>query len=90
MLVLSRKKGQSLMIGDNIEVSIVDISGDQVKIGIKAPKNIAVHREEIYREIKNENARAACPDIARLKEFGKKENREGKEHGNNDYKGEKV
>lgn len=78
MLVLSRKKGQSVMIGDNIEISVVDISGEQVKIGIKAPKNIAVHREEIYREIKNENARAACPDIARLKEFGKKESKEDK------------
>jgi len=58
MLVLTRKKGQSLMIGHDIELSIIDIQGDQVRIGINAPKNVAVHRKEIYEEIRKENLSA--------------------------------
>lgn len=55
MLVLSRKKGDSIIIDDNIEVTIVDISGEQVKLGINAPKNIAIYRKEIFMQIKEEN-----------------------------------
>ncbi|MDP4179497.1 MAG: carbon storage regulator CsrA [Bacillota bacterium] len=59
MLVLTRKKEQSIIIGDNIEITIVDVQGDQVRIGINAPKNITIHRKEIYQEIQDENRRAA-------------------------------
>lgn len=59
MLVLTRKKNQSIMINDNVEVVVVDIKGDQVKIGIKAPRNITVHRAEVYEEIQRENLLAA-------------------------------
>ena len=55
MLVLTRKIGQKLIIGDNIEVVVLDTKGDSVKIGIKAPKNIPVYREEIFEEIKKAN-----------------------------------
>ncbi len=59
MLVLTRKKEQSIIIGDNIEITIVDIQGDQVRIGINAPKNITIYRKEVYMEIQEENRRAA-------------------------------
>ena len=59
MLVLSRHLNETIMIGDNIEVSIVDIKGDQVRIGIKAPKEIKVYRKEIYEAILKENIDAA-------------------------------
>lgn len=59
MLVLTRKVDQSIMIGDDIKVVIVDIRGDQVKIGIDAPRDISVHRQEIYLDIQLENKRAA-------------------------------
>lgn len=59
MLVLTRKTDQSIMIGDNIKVIVVDIRGDQVKLGIDAPRDVSVHRKEIYEEIQAENRRAA-------------------------------
>lgn len=55
MLVLSRRKDETIMIGDNIEISIVDIKGDTVRVGINAPRSVAVHRKEIYEAIKAEN-----------------------------------
>ena len=59
MLVLSRYLNQTIMIGDDIEVSIVDIKGDQVRIGIKAPRDIKVYRKEIYEAISKENIDAS-------------------------------
>lgn len=59
MLVLSRKKGQSIMVGSDIEISIVDIQGDQIRLGIDAPRNIAIHRKEVFEEIIKENKQAA-------------------------------
>ncbi|MCT4543231.1 MAG: carbon storage regulator CsrA [Vallitalea sp.] len=58
MLALSRKKGQGIIIDDNIELVVLEISKDQVRIGINAPKNIKIHRKEIYLQIKNENQEA--------------------------------
>ena len=55
MLVLTRKKGQKLIINDNIEVIILETKGDSVKIGINAPRGISIFREEIYEEIKKAN-----------------------------------
>ncbi|TCP26032.1 carbon storage regulator CsrA [Scopulibacillus darangshiensis] len=58
MLVLTRKTNQSFMIGDDIEVQILGIDGDQIKIGIQAPKDIDIHRKEIYLSIQEENSEA--------------------------------
>jgi carbon storage regulator len=54
MLVLSRQKDESIMIGDNVEVIIVDVRGDKVRLGITAPKEIPVHRMEVYQAIQRE------------------------------------
>jgi carbon storage regulator len=59
MLVLSRQRDETIMIGDDIELTIVDIRGDKVRIGIKAPSSVAVHRKEVYDAIKRENEQAA-------------------------------
>lgn len=72
MLVLTRKQDESLMIGDGIEIKIVEISGKAVKIGIEAPKDIHVYRKEIYDAIKSENIEAASENIISLSEFAKK------------------
>lgn len=68
MLVLSRQRDETIMIGDDIELTIVDIRGDKVRIGINAPSHVAVHRKEIYEAIKQENRQAASlakrPDVS--------------------------
>ena len=56
MLVLSRQKDESIMIGDDVEVIIVDVRGDKVRLGITAPRSIPVHRREVYEAIKREKA----------------------------------
>lgn len=67
MLVLSRQRDESIIIGDNIVVTIVDIRGDKVRLGIEAPSEIPVHRREVYEAIQRENLRASRiePDEAR-------------------------
>lgn len=59
MLVLTRKVHQSIIIGDEIEVVVLEVRGEQVRIGIRAPKNVSVHRKEIYEQIHEENKEAA-------------------------------
>jgi carbon storage regulator len=59
MLVLSRQRDQTIMIGDEIEITVVDIRGDKVRLGITAPTRIAVHRKEVYEAIRRENEEAA-------------------------------
>jgi len=54
MLVLSRQKDESIVIGDDVEVTIVDVRGNKVRLGITAPKNISVHRREVYEAIRRE------------------------------------
>ncbi|MBL8762792.1 MAG: carbon storage regulator CsrA [Phycisphaerae bacterium] len=70
MLVLTRQRDETIMIGDEIEITVVDIRGDKVRLGITAPTRIAVHRKEVYDAIKAENERAARmngPDLAVLR-----------------------
>jgi carbon storage regulator len=62
MLVLSRQRDESIMIGDNVEITIVDVRGDKVRLGITAPKDIPVHRREIYDAIQREKAEKAQGD----------------------------
>lgn len=59
MLVLSRHCEEAIMIGDDVEIVIVDIRGDKVRLGVNAPARVAVHRKEIYESIREENAQAA-------------------------------
>jgi carbon storage regulator len=59
VLILTRHLNEKIIIGDNIEITVVDIQGDQVSLGIKAPKEISIHRKEIYEAIQAENRRAA-------------------------------
>jgi carbon storage regulator len=61
MLVLSRKKDESIMIGDEVEITIVDVRGDKVRLGITAPKSIPVHRREVYNAIQREKKAAKEP-----------------------------
>ena len=61
MLVLTRRANQSIMIGDDIVITVLDVRGDQIRIGIKAPRSVAVHREEVYAELQAENQAAALP-----------------------------
>ncbi len=73
MLVLSRKKGETIMIGDEIEVKVLSIDGDQVKLGIVAPKSVKVHRSEIFKAIQAQNKEAlsgVIPDF--MKQLKKK------------------
>ncbi len=83
MLVLSRQRDETIMIGDDIEITIVDIRGDKVRLGINAPRTVQVHRKEVYQAIQRENAEAAMvrvedlpPTIAHLR----------KPHGRGDAK----
>lgn len=55
MLALTRKKGESLVINNNIEISILEVRGDQIKIGITAPKDVPIYRKEVYKQIQEEN-----------------------------------
>ncbi|ANB58902.1 carbon storage regulator [Anoxybacillus sp. B7M1] len=59
MLVLTRKKNESIMIGDSIEIKVLSVEGEQVKLGIIAPKHVDIHRKEIYLSIQEENRQAA-------------------------------
>jgi carbon storage regulator len=72
MLVLTRKSNQSIMIGDNIEVSVLSIVGDKVRIGIQAPRAIPVFRKEVYLEIQQENAAARASARAEIDDALKK------------------
>jgi carbon storage regulator len=71
MLVLSRHRDESIMIGDDVVITIVDIRGDKVRLGIEAPTDIPVHRQEVYEAIKRENERATRVDPAATKDLGK-------------------
>ena len=65
MLVLSRQRDESIIIGDNVVITVVDVRGDKVKLGIDAPKEISVHRQEVYEAIQRENRQAALSQATR-------------------------
>ncbi len=69
MLVLTRKKGQSILLGDDVEVTILEINRDSVKIGINAPKDVKIFRRELYEEIKKTNLESIVKDKSILKEI---------------------
>ncbi len=64
MLALTRRKGESLVLNNNIEVTILEIRGDQIKIGITAPKEVPIYRKEVYLQIEDENKAALNPNGA--------------------------
>ena len=63
MLILTRKLGESIAIGDDIKITFLDIKGKQLRIGIEAPKYVSVHRNEIYQAIQEQNLKAAGSDV---------------------------
>ncbi|RKM54330.1 carbon storage regulator [Butyrivibrio sp. X503] len=69
MLALSRKKNEAIVINNNIEITVLDIRGDQIKLGIAAPKDIPIYRKEVYIQIQNENKEAT--DVSGIEELKK-------------------
>ena len=69
MLALSRKKNEAIVINNNIEITVLDIRGDQIKLGIAAPKEIPIYRKEVYIQIQNENKQAT--DVAGIEALKK-------------------
>ena len=69
MLALSRKKNEAIVINNNIEITVLDIRGDQIKLGISAPKDIPIYRKEVYIQIQNENKQAT--DASGIEELKK-------------------
>jgi carbon storage regulator len=72
MLVLTRKPDQSIMVGNEIEITVLEVRGEQVRLGIRAPRNVTVHRKEVFEQIKQENQNAitastdSLPDLNSL------------------------
>ncbi len=66
MLVLSRRVGESIVIGDDVTVTVLEVRGDVVRIGINAPRSVAVHREELLRELEESNRASASPSDAAI------------------------
>ncbi|MGF9976244.1 carbon storage regulator CsrA [Viridibacillus arvi] len=72
MLVLSRKKDESIMIGDNVEIKILAVDGEQIKIGIVAPKSVKIHRSEVFAAIQEQNKEALSVSKSLIKQISKK------------------
>ena len=71
MLVLTRRLNQSIKIGDDIEITVIEVRGDQVRLGVAAPRDVSVHRKEVYLQIQQENrAASGTPDPASLDAVG--------------------
>lgn len=75
MLILSRKTGEKIIINGNIEITIAELRGSEVRIGISAPRNVSIYREEVYRKVQQENVKALVektPDLTKVELKGKK------------------
>lgn len=72
MLVVRRKEGESLLIGDNVEIKIIEVENGSVKIAIEAPKEVTILRGELYNQIKEENKESSELDLSILKKFNRK------------------
>ncbi|MDR4498607.1 MAG: carbon storage regulator CsrA [Candidatus Scalindua sp.] len=66
MLILTRKLGESVIIGDNIKLTVVEIGKNQIKFGVEAPKNVIIHREEVFKKIKDENEYSSSSNLIDL------------------------
>lgn len=77
MLALSRKKDEAIIINDDIEITVIEIKGDQVKLGITAPKSVPIYRKEVYAQIKDANKEAAAQkiDVAALNKLFTKQDK---------------
>jgi carbon storage regulator len=71
MLVLSRQRDESIIIGDNIVITIVDVRGDKVRLGIEAPREVSVHRREVYEAIQRENQQASKIQLDDARQIGR-------------------
>ncbi len=71
MLVLSRRVGESIMIGDEVTVTVLEVRGDVVRVGVGAPRHVAVHREELWRELEAANRAAASPSEAGIADLSR-------------------
>lgn len=71
MLALSRKKGDAIVIGNNIEITVLDIKGDQIKIGISAPKEVSIYRKEVYLQIQEETKEALENNLGAMEQLKK-------------------
>lgn len=80
MLILTRRVGETVMIGNDVTVTVLGVKGNQVRVGINAPKNVAVHREEIAEKIKKEQVAAGKPD-AQVPPGKRREDRPPEGHG---------
>lgn len=66
MLIITRRRGEKIVLGDDVVIEVIEVSGSSVRIGIEAPRSLAVYREEIWRSIKDENAAAAMTEPEQL------------------------
>lgn len=66
MLILTRRVGENVIVGDDITISVIEVRGDAVRIGIQAPQSVSVHREEVYRELQKANQQAAATQDAAI------------------------
>ncbi len=79
MLILTRKSGESINIGDDITISIVEVKGKSVRVGVDAPSSMSIHREEVYAMIKEQNRRASAWKDVNIETLGKLMKKIGKE-----------
>lgn len=70
MLILTRRVGENVIVGDDIIISVLEVRGDAVRIGVQAPRSVTVHREEVWLELKRANENAASPSDAAVAELG--------------------
>jgi carbon storage regulator len=71
VLVLTRRPGESVMVGDDIVITVLDVRGDVVRLGIKAPRAVQVHREEVYQELQRVNRESASPSDVAVRELSR-------------------